>query len=110
MCEHPGGCGVVTHGQFDKFKMSTNVTENQPIKNNNNYIGSNTNKMWFTTFSNMRSIMPGATSFVRSLKIVCYIKLKIIAFFSIFSIFCANLLIFSNEAGSFSPQSFFLKQ
>ena len=25
------GCGVVTLGQFDKFKMATNVTENQQI-------------------------------------------------------------------------------
>ena len=24
-------CGVVTLGQFEKFKMATNVTENQPI-------------------------------------------------------------------------------
>ena len=27
----PGECGVVTLGQFEKFKMATNVTENQPI-------------------------------------------------------------------------------
>ena len=27
-----GGCGVVTLGQFEKFKMATNITENQPIK------------------------------------------------------------------------------
>ncbi len=26
-----GGCGVVTLGHFEKFKMATNVTENQPI-------------------------------------------------------------------------------
>ena len=48
-----GGCGVVTLGQFEKFKMATNVTENQPIflnlmKNKT----SNTNKMLFNTFSN----------------------------------------------------------
>ena len=33
--------------------MATNVTENQPILKNKT---SNTNKMLFTTFSNMRTI------------------------------------------------------
>ena len=36
--------------------MATNVTENQPIFLKKNKT-SNTNKMLFTTFSNMRSIM-----------------------------------------------------
>ena len=35
--------------------MATNMTENQPIKKNKKT--SNTDKMWFTTFSIMRSIM-----------------------------------------------------
>ena len=41
-------------GQFEKFKVATNVTENQPIIQNKT---SNTNKMLFTMCSNMRSIM-----------------------------------------------------
>ena len=43
-----------TLGQFKKFKMATNMTENLPIfKNKTRYA----NKMLFITFSNMRSIM-----------------------------------------------------
>ena len=64
--------------------MATNVTENQPIKNKQT---SNTNKMWFTTFSNMRSIIVllvlGKEALYLLEKIVCYIKLKIIAFFCV---------------------------
>ena len=30
MCIIRSRCGVVTLGQFEKFKMATNVTENQP--------------------------------------------------------------------------------
>ena len=49
------GVELFTLGQFEKFKMATNVTENQPIFFKNKT--SNTNKMLFTKFSNMRSTM-----------------------------------------------------
>ena len=70
--------------------MVTNVTENKPIKKNKT---SNTNKMWFTTFSNMRSIMV-LLVLVKMLylleKIVCYIKLKIIPFFLLYKVCDVN--------------------
>ena len=71
--------------------MATNVTENYPIKNKQT---SNTNKMWFTTFSNMRSIMVLLKVLCKealfTLKKVCYIKLKIIAFFSVYKLCDVN--------------------
>ena len=60
--------------------MATNMTENQRLLKNKT---SNTNKMLFTTFPNMRSIMVLlllCKEVLITKKIVCYVKANIIVY------------------------------